>query len=61
MLLEVLNSVLMLRSPSWRLYLTDGIPVSCPGSGSSVKVTLTLVEERRRRSSDCISVGKTAT
>ena len=66
--------------------MADGIPVSCSGSGSSVKVTLTLlderrikmilveegssvkvtvVEERRRSSNNCISlrfsVGKTAT
>ena len=85
LLLEEFSSVLTVRSP-WRLNLTDGIPVSCSGSGSSVKVTLTLlderrikmilveerssvkvtvVEERRRSSNNCISlrfsVGKTAT
>ena len=35
-----LNSALRVRSPIWRLYLTNGVFVFSSGSGSSLKVTL---------------------
>ena len=35
-----LNSALRVRSPIWRLYLTNGVFAFSSGSGSSLKVTL---------------------